>query len=156
MKQRLEICHQVESSATGLPSTEQFQAWAEAALLPDVATAEITFRIVDTEEGQQLNRDYRGKDYATNVLTFTFDEDMPDIAGLPLLGDIVFCAQVVEKEALEQNISLIDHYAHLTIHGVLHLQGYDHLEEDEAVAMEALETQLLADLGISDPYSEEK
>lgn len=156
MNQRLEICHQVESSATGLPSTEQFQAWASAALLPDVATAEITFRIVDTEEGQQLNRDYRGKDYATNVLTFTFDEDMPDIAGLPLLGDIVFCAQVVEKEALEQNISLIDHYAHLTIHGVLHLQGYDHLEEDEAVAMEALETQLLADLGISDPYSEEK
>ncbi|STR45121.1 rRNA maturation RNase YbeY [Iodobacter fluviatilis] len=156
MKQRLEICHQVESTATGLPDTAQFQAWAEAALLPDVASAEITFRIVDTEEGQQLNRDYRGKDYATNVLTFTFDEDMPDVPGLPLLGDIVFCAQVVEKEAQEQNISLNDHYAHLTIHGVLHLQGYDHLEEDEALEMEALETRLLAGLGISDPYSEEK
>lgn len=156
MKQRLEICHQVESTATGLPDTAQFQAWAEAALLPDVAFAEITFRIVDTEEGQQLNRDYRGKDYATNVLTFTFDEDMPDVPGLPLLGDIVFCAQVVEKEAREQNISLPDHYAHLTIHGVLHLQGYDHLEEDEALEMEALETRLLAGLGISDPYWEEK
>ncbi|WP_293930818.1 rRNA maturation RNase YbeY [Iodobacter sp.] len=156
MKQRLEICHQIESTATGLPSTAQFQIWAEAALLPEIATAEITFRIVDTEEGQQLNRDYRGKDYATNVLTFTFDEDMPDVPGLPLMGDIVFCAQVVEKEALEQNISLIDHYAHLTIHGVLHLQGYDHLEEDEAEAMETLETKLLATLGISDPYAAEK
>ncbi|AMC36591.1 rRNA maturation RNase YbeY [Janthinobacterium sp. B9-8] len=156
MNQRLEICHQVESTAAGLPDTAQFQAWAQAALLPEVATAEITFRIVDTEEGQQLNRDYRGKDYATNVLTFTFDDDMPDVPDLPLLGDIVFCAQVVEKEALEQNISLSDHYAHLTIHGVLHLQGYDHLEEDEALEMEALETRLLASLGISDPYSEEK
>ncbi|AZN37712.1 rRNA maturation RNase YbeY [Iodobacter ciconiae] len=156
MSQRLEICHQIESAATGLPDTVQFQAWAKAALLPDVTAAEITFRIVDTEEGQQLNRDYRGKDYATNVLTFTFNEDMSDIPGLPLLGDIVFCAQVVEKEALEQNISLLDHYAHLTIHGMLHLQGYDHQEEDEAEAMEALETRLLAGLGIRDPYSEEK
>ncbi|MEN9659303.1 MAG: hypothetical protein RL571_2768 [Pseudomonadota bacterium] len=158
MSQRLEICHQIESSATGLPSTAQFQTWAEAALQPDVATAEITLRIVDTAEGQQLNRDYRGKDYATNVLTFTFDDNdgMPAIPELPLMGDIVFCAQVVEKEALEQNISLIDHYAHLTIHGVLHLQGYDHIEEAEADTMETLETELLATLGISDPYAAEK
>ncbi|MBY0444279.1 MAG: rRNA maturation RNase YbeY, partial [Burkholderiales bacterium] len=114
MKQRLEICHQVESSATGLPSTEQFQAWAEAALLPDVATAEITFRIVDTEEGQQLNRDYRGKDYATNVQTKTKQEHNPEKPPQPLLAEIQICAQVVEKEAREQSISLIDHYAHLT------------------------------------------
>jgi probable rRNA maturation factor len=156
MMQRLEICHQIASTAVNLPSAAQFQTWAEAALLPEVATAEITFRIVDSEEGQTLNRDYRGKDYATNVLTFTFDDDMPVVPGMPLMGDIVFCAQVVEKEALEQNISLLDHYAHLTIHGVLHLQGYDHLEEEEAEEMEALETQLLAGLGIQDPYAGEK
>jgi probable rRNA maturation factor len=156
MSQRSEICYQIESQSPGLPDEACFTAWAEAALLPEVQNAEITLRIVDSEEGQQLNRDYRGKDYATNVLTFTFDDEMPAVPGLPLMGDIVFCAQVVEKEAREQNISLSDHYAHLTIHGVLHLQGFDHLEEEEAIEMESLETKLLAAMGIADPYAAEK
>lgn len=152
MKTKLKLALQNASTATGLPTRAQIKKWAEAALQADVGNAEITFRIVDAEEGQTLNRDYRGKDYATNVLTFTFDEDMPDIPGLPLLGDIVLCAPVVEREATEQGISLEAHYCHLVVHGVLHLQGYDHLEDDEAQAMEALETQIVTSLGYDDPY----
>ncbi len=152
MKTKLKLALQNASTATGLPTRVQIKKWAEAALQADVGNAEITFRIVDAEEGQTLNRDYRGKDYATNVLTFTFDEDMPDIPGLPLLGDIVLCAPVVEREAAEQGISLEAHYCHLVVHGVLHLQGYDHLEDDEAQAMETLETQIVTSLGYDDPY----
>lgn len=152
MKTKLKLALQNASTATGLPTRAQIKKWAEAALQSDVANAEITFRIVDGEEGQTLNRDYRGKDYATNVLTFTFDEDLPDIPGLPLLGDIVLCAPVVAREAAEQGISLEAHYCHLAVHGVLHLQGYDHLEEDEAEAMEALEKQIVISLGYDDPY----
>ena len=152
MKTKLKLALQNASTATGLPTRAQIKKWAEATLQSDVANAEITFRIVDGEEGQTLNRDYRGKDYATNVLTFTFDEDLPDIPGLPLLGDIVLCAPVVAREAAEQGISLEAHYCHLAVHGVLHLQGYDHLEEDEAEAMEALEKQIVISLGYDDPY----
>ena len=108
------------------------------------------------EEGLALNRDYRGKDYATNVLTFTFDDEMPAIPGLPLLGDIVLCAPVVAREAAEQAITLEAHYCHLVVHGVLHLQGFDHLEEDEAEAMEARETQIVTSLGYDDPYRMDK
>ena len=156
MKTRLKLALQNASGATNLPTRAQIKKWTETALQADVANAEITFRIVDAEEGQTLNRDYRGKDYATNVLTFTFDEDMPDIPGLPLLGDIVLCAPVVEREATEQGITLEAHYCHLVVHGVLHLQGYDHIEEDEAEAMEALETQIVISLGYDDPYRMDK
>lgn len=156
MKTKLKLALQNASGAANLPTRAQIKKWAEAALQADVTNAEITFRIVDTEEGQTLNRDYRGKDYATNVLTFTFDEDMPDIPGLPLLGDIVLCAPVVEREAAEQGITLEAHYCHLVVHGVLHLQGYDHIEEDEAEAMEALETQIVMTLGYDDPYRMDK
>ncbi|WP_028454105.1 rRNA maturation RNase YbeY [Chitinilyticum litopenaei] len=152
----LQLALQTETRASGLPTEIQLRQWAEAALQAGVANAEITFRIVDTDEGRQLNRDYRGKDYATNVLTFTFDDDMPALPGLPLLGDIVFCAPVVEREAAEQGISLEAHYAHLTVHGVLHLQGFDHLDDDEAEEMEGLETHILAGLGYADPYAAEK
>ncbi|SFN03352.1 probable rRNA maturation factor [Formivibrio citricus] len=156
MKPKLTLSLQNASTATSLPTRAQIKKWAEAALQPGLKNAEITFRIVDTEEGQTLNRDYRGKDYATNVLTFTFDEDMPDIPGLPLMGDIVLCAPVVEREAAEQGITLEAHYCHLVVHGVLHLQGFDHLEEDEAEEMEALETQIVISLGYDDPYRTER
>ena len=153
---KLDLTLQLASQATTLPSRAQIKTWASAAMQAGVKNAEITFRIVDAEEGQQLNREYRGKDYATNVLTFTFDDDMPAIPGLPLLGDIVLCAPVVEREAAEQGVSLEAHYCHLVVHGVLHLQGFDHLEDDEAEAMEALESQIVMTLGYDDPYRIEK
>jgi probable rRNA maturation factor len=107
---------------------------------------EITVRIVDAEEGQVLNRDFRGKDYATNVLTF-------DYAHEPVVGaDLVICAEVVEREAVEMGIPVLDHYAHMLVHGTLHAQGYDHEADDEAEAMEARETEILTGLGFSDPY----
>jgi probable rRNA maturation factor len=111
------------------------------------ADAEITVRIVDAEEGQALNRDYRGKDYATNVLTF-------DYATEPMvMADLVLCAPVVAREAKELKKSLADHYAHLLVHGTLHAQGWDHeTGEEDADAMEARETEILAGLGIADPY----
>ncbi|MDG0855480.1 rRNA maturation RNase YbeY [Roseateles puraquae] len=108
---------------------------------------EIAVRIVDAEEGRALNREYRGKDYATNVLTF-------DYAHEPVVGaDLVICAEVVEREATEMGIPLLDHYAHMLVHGTLHAQGYDHEEDDEAACMEARETEILAGLGVPDPYA---
>ncbi len=107
---------------------------------------EIAVRIVDAEEGRALNREYRSKDYATNVLTFDYSHE-------PVVGaDLVICAEVVEKEAAEMGIPLLDHYAHLLVHGTLHAQGYDHEEDDEAACMEARETEILAGLGVADPY----
>ncbi len=156
MKPKLTLSIQNASAAETLPTRAQIRQWTEAALQPGIAKAEITFRIVDAEEGQALNRDYRGKDYATNVLTFTFDDEMPAIPGLPLLGDIVLCAPVVAREAAEQAITLEAHYCHLVVHGVLHLQGFNHIEENEAEAMEARETQIVTSLGYDDPYRMDK
>jgi len=116
--------------------------------------AELTIRIVDSEESQELNHQYRGKDKSTNVLSFPF-QNPPGIT-LPLLGDLVVCKAVVEKEATEQQKPLISHWAHMTIHGTLHLLGFDHIEEDEAEAMESIETKLMIELGYSDPYLSEK
>jgi probable rRNA maturation factor len=117
--------------------------WIRAAL---AAPGEITVRIVDADEGRALNREYRGKDYATNVLTF-------DYSHAPVVqADLILCAPVVEAEAREQGIALQAHYAHLLVHGTLHAQGHDHEEEDEAVEMEAEETRILAALGYDDPY----
>jgi len=118
--------------------------WIRAAL---EHPAQITVRIVDAEEGRSLNREYRGKDYATNVLTF-------DYSHAPVVqADLILCAPVVEAEAREQGIALQAHYAHLLVHGTLHAQGHDHEDEDEAVEMEAEETRILATLGFSDPYA---
>lgn len=118
--------------------------WIRAAL---EATGEITVRIVGAEEGQALNRDFRGKDYATNVLTF-------DYAHEPVVhADLILCAPVVEAEAKQQKITLEAHYAHLLVHGTLHAQGHDHEDDDEAREMEALETAILAGLGYADPYA---
>ncbi len=118
--------------------------WLRAALeLP----GELTVRIVGDDEGQALNRDFRGKDYATNVLTFDYEHE-------PLVvADLVLAAGVVEREAAELGIPIADHYAHLLVHGALHAQGYDHEADDEAAAMEAQETQILQGLGLHDPYS---
>lgn len=110
---------------------------------------------MDADEGRQLNHDYRGKDYATNVLSFALNEGDP-VPGLPLIGDLVLCAPVVEKEAAEQNKPLQAHYAHLLVHGMLHLQGFDHEQDDEAETMEALETVIMQRLGYPDPYREEQ
>ena len=137
----------------GLPAPTSFQRWVEAALrgAKRRKPGELAIRIVDTDEGRALNRDYRGKDYATNVLSFP--AELPPGVALPLIGDLAICAPVVLREAAEQGKLARDHWAHLTIHGVLHLLGHDHVEDAEAEAMEALETRILAGLGIADPYA---
>ena len=128
---------------TGLPR-HRVQRWVRAAL---EQAGQITVRIVGAEEGHALNRDYRGKDYATNVLTFDYEHEPVVVA------DLVLCAPVVAAEALEQGITLQAHYAHLLVHGTLHAQGYDHEVEDEARCMEARESELLQALGYDDPYA---
>jgi probable rRNA maturation factor len=132
----------------GLPSRAEFRRWAKAALLDDVEAA---LRVVEADEGQELNRDYRGKDYATNVLTFAYGAES-ELA--PLTGDLILCAPVVAREAVEQGKTLEAHYAHLTIHGMLHLQGYDHEVETDALAMEAIESFIMRRLGYPDPYQD--
>ena len=136
----------------GLPSSTSFRRWVAAALrgAKHRKPAELAIRIVDIDEARALNNAYRGKDYATNVLSFP--AELPPELKLPLLGDLAICAPVVLREASEQGKPPKDHWAHLTVHGVLHLLGYDHIEENEAEAMEALETSVLAGLGIADPY----
>ena len=138
----------------GLPSPEQFSRWVAAALRNGPRLAQIGLRVVDEAEGRELNHDYRGKDSATNVLSFALNEGEETPANLPLFGDIVLCAPVVAAEAAEQHKTLPAHYAPLTVHGVLHLRGYDHADDAEAEAMEALETAILARLGYANPYAE--
>ena len=128
----------------GLPLRVDFVRWARAAL---VGGGEVTIRLVEPDEGQTLNKEYRGKDYATNVLSFPYDSE-------PLvMGDLVICPSVVAREAAEQNKALDAHYAHLTVHGMLHLQGWDHEGDNDAQAMENEETEILAAMGYPDPYA---
>jgi len=134
----------------GLPAAVSFRRWAAAACTGRILKADLAIRLVDAKEGRALNRHYRGKDYATNVLSFP--AELPEGVTLPLLGDLVICAPVVAREAREQGKRLNAHYAHLTIHGVLHLLGLNHEDEREALVMEQIERELLAGLGISDPY----
>lgn len=138
-------------SRRGLPAPASFRRWAQATLAGKRREAELCLRLVDAEEGRGLNRDYRGRDYATNVLSFP--AELPPGLKLPLLGDLVLCAPVVAREAVEQGKPLAAHYAHLTVHGVLHLLGYDHMAPAQAEAMEAEERRILAGLGIADPYA---
>lgn len=139
---------------TGLPTAEQIEQWATAAVQPQSDEVEMTVRIVDEAESHALNLNYRGKDRPTNVLSFPFE--CPDEVELPLLGDLVICRQVVEREAQEQDKPLMAHWAHMVVHGSLHLLGYDHIEDDEAEEMESLETQIMTELGFVDPYLSEK
>ena len=139
---------------TGLPTAEQIEQWATAAVQPQSDEVEMTVRIVDEAESHTLNLNYRGKDRPTNVLSFPFE--CPDEVELPLLGDLVICRQVVEREAQEQDKPLMAHWAHMVVHGSLHLLGYDHIEDDEAEEMESLETQIMTGLGFADPYLSEK
>ncbi len=149
---QVELDLQLATEATELPSEAQLRQWCELALRQRTAPSELTIRIVDEAEGRELNLTWRGKDYATNVLSFP--AEIPEgLLDIPLLGDLVICAQVVAREAGEQGKSLDAHWAHLTLHGCLHLLGYDHIDDDEAEEMEALERQLLAELGYPDPYA---
>lgn len=139
-------------SRKGVPSSRSFKRWAEAACQGRIKRADIAIRVVDEKEGRALNKHYRGKDYATNVLSFP--AELPEGVTLPLLGDLVICVPVVVREAQEQHKTIAAHYAHLTIHGVLHLLGLDHNNDNEALVMEAIEREILADMGYSDPYLE--
>jgi len=144
------VCEQ----ESGLPTAEQIEQWATAAVEPQSDEVEMTVRIVDEAESHALNLNYRGKDRPTNVLSFPFE--CPDEVELPLLGDLVICRQVVEREAQEQDKPVIAHWAHMVVHGSLHLLGYDHIEDDEAEEMESLETEIMQGLGFADPYLSEK
>ncbi|WP_423187237.1 rRNA maturation RNase YbeY [Alishewanella sp. d11] len=141
---------QQASSAANLPDPAQFQQWLDAAVLPFQTDAEVTIRIVDNAESQQLNLQYRGKDKPTNVLSFPFQ--CPPGIELPLLGDLVICAEVVASEACEQGKALSAHWAHMVVHGCLHLLGFDHINDADAEEMEAEEIQILQQLGIANPY----
>jgi len=137
---------QFASEADELPTRAQVRRWVAAAL---EHAAEVTVRIVDAEEAQALNQDYRQKGYVPNVLTFEYGEITPGV----LVGDVVICAPVVEREAREQGKPLKDHYAHMTVHGVLHLQGYDHIDPADADIMESREAAILKLFHIPNPYT---
>ncbi|MCG8486885.1 MAG: rRNA maturation RNase YbeY [Chromatiales bacterium] len=150
---KLEI-QRIAEASEGIPSDRLLTIWAEAALAKTGEEVEMVIRIVDEPESRQLNRDYRGKDKPTNVLSFPF-EAPPDVP-LSLLGDLVICAPVVSKEAGQQNKTLEAHWAHMVVHGTLHLQGYDHQDDQQAQRMEDKERQILQALDFSDPYTVEK
>lgn len=139
---------------TGLPDEARIQTWLDAVIPQFQEESEVTVRLVDEAESHELNLTYRGKDKSTNVLSFPFEA--PPGMEMPLLGDLVICRQVVEREAKEQDVTLDAHWAHMVVHGSLHLLGYDHIEDDEAEEMESLETEIMLALGYDDPYIAEK
>lgn len=143
-RRKLTLSVQYAVKPCDAPSRAQIRSWAFAALEGD---AEATVRLVDGEEGRELNRDYRNRDYATNVLTFVYEQQ-------PVCqGDLILCAPVVSREAAEQRRSVEAHYAHLVVHGMLHLQGYDHENDADAQSMEAVESHIMKKLGYTDPYA---
>ncbi len=141
---------QLASTSEAIPSAAQLQQWADAALDNKTDTAELSIRIVDREESKALNHQYRHSNKPTNVLSFP--AELPDAVDLPLLGDLVICADVVNAEAAAQAKTPEAHWAHIVIHGTLHLLGYDHIDDKEAEEMETLETKILAQLGYDCPY----
>ncbi len=143
----------VENSP-GMPGPAQFEVWVAAALAGQCEAAELSIRVVDEAEGGELNQTYRQRPGPTNVLSFS--SDSPVELDIPLLGDVVICAPVVAREAREQNKPVLAHWAHMTVHGTLHLLGYDHETPAEADEMEGLEARILEDLGYSDPYVAER
>lgn len=138
----------------GLPDEAQFQRWLDGVIPQFQEEAEVTIRLVDEAESHDLNLTYRGKDKPTNVLSFPFEA--PAGIEMPLLGDLIICRQVVEQEAQEQSKPLEAHWAHMVVHGSLHLLGYDHIDDDEAEEMESLETEIMLAMGYEDPYIAEK
>ncbi|QNP41103.1 rRNA maturation RNase YbeY [Lysobacter solisilvae (ex Woo and Kim 2020)] len=151
---RLDVSVSYAIPRVGVPSAVSFRKWVAAALENRIREADLAIRIVGAKEGRALNRHFRGKDYATNVLSFPAElpDGLPKGVKLPLLGDLVICAPVVAREAKEQKKRLVEHYAHLTVHGALHLLGWDHENEADAICMEQLEREILAGMGIEDPY----
>lgn len=143
---------QLVSTDPDLPDPERLRTWVRAALVERGEGAELTLRVVDEAEMRDLNRRYRGKDGPTNVLSFAYEAAAG--VGPPLLGDLVVCAPVVRREATEQGKRFEDHFAHMVVHGCLHLLGYDHLEVEEARRMERLETDILREFQIANPYEE--
>ena len=146
----IEIDVQRIAHAENLPSDEDFAVWVNAALGQYNKPFELTIRLVDESESQELNSQYRQKDKPTNVLSFPFE--VPEGIELNLLGDLVICIQVVEAEAKQQQKTLSAHWAHMVIHGCLHLLGFDHISDEEAEEMESLEIDILAKLGFNNPY----
>lgn len=143
---------QIATADENIPAEQAFTTWVAAALPPNMQDAELTIRVVSQAESEALNHQYRGQAKPTNVLSFPCE--LPEEVDLPLLGDLVICAAVVETEALAQSKLLEAHWAHMVIHGTLHLLGYDHIADAEAEQMEALETQLLTGLGYAAPYEQ--
>jgi probable rRNA maturation factor len=142
-KPKLNLSVQVATESTNLPTRKEFRNWISQGTFEDI---DLTLRLVDKLEGRELNKTFRGKDYATNVLTFPYPEMTP------LAGDVVICVPIVQSEAAEQKKTLAAHFAHLSVHGVLHLQGYDHELADDAELMENLETSILESLNIANPF----
>jgi probable rRNA maturation factor len=152
MKIELHMSRSPHLARAGIPQTASFRRWVELALKAAKRrrAVELSIRLVDGDEGRELNRQYRNRDYATNVLSFP--AELPASMNLPLLGDLAICTPVVAREAAEQGKALRDHYAHMTVHGSLHLLGFDHEDEADADVMEALERRILEELDIADPY----
>ena len=146
----LEVQYAIDDGA--LPSEEDFSRWVRAALVGANATVGLVVRVVGDSESRDLNHRYRGIDKATNVLSFPFEA--PEVASSSHLGDLVICAPVVRREACEQHKAEAQHWAHMVVHGVLHLRGYDHQDDAQALEMETQETTILEKLGIADPYGE--
>jgi probable rRNA maturation factor len=144
---------QCVSQAEGIPEERDFYRWVSAALAGRHQQAEVVIRVVDELESAHLNKTYRNKAGATNVLSFPFEA--PEQVEMELLGDLVLCAPVIENESIQQHKTIESHWAHMTVHGVLHLLGYDHLHNDQAVKMESLETEILTSMGYKAPYADE-
>jgi len=156
MSEKIKLTLSVQYADTTLQDTitrPAIRKWVKAALF---APAELTIRFVDAAEGQALNREYRGKDYATNVLTFAYNEGEDLLDDEPTRADIILCTDVLRREAAEQKKTVEEHTAHLIVHGVLHAQGYDHEDDEEADEMEGIETEIVVALGYADPYAAEK
>lgn len=150
MSSNIKIDLQIETEQSGLPDESRFEQWVRSSLQSDYSHLEQTIRIVDEAESQALNQTYRDKNKPTNVLSFV--ADYSDYLEYDHLGDLVICAPLVEREAIEQNKEAMAHWAHMTVHGMLHLQGFDHITESDATNMEALEIEILSSLGHTNPY----
>lgn len=150
----LKVEVQRATAATGLPSTAQLTAWARAAWQAPRRAGEVVVRLTDVDESRRLNHDYRGKDRPTNVLSFPFEP--PPQVEMTHVGDLVLCAPVIAEEAHEQGKSTEAHWAHMVVHGMLHLQGHDHESDAQAAAMERLETEILTGLGYPAPYMDDE